>query len=49
MTVVPTALVTGPFEQASATALTLKAGGFEILAAEPDVAPDPRRHHGFGG
>ena len=39
--VVPTALVTGPLEHASATALTLKAGGFEILAAEPDVAQVP--------
>ena len=37
----PTAVVTGPIEHASATALTLKAGGFEILSAEPDVAQLP--------
>ena len=37
----PTAVVTGPLEHASATALTLKAGGFEILSAEPDVAQLP--------
>ena len=41
LSVVPTALVTGPLGHASATALTLKAGGFEILAAEPDVAQLP--------
>lgn len=37
----PTALVTGPLEYAAVTALTLKAGGFEVLAAEPDVAQVP--------
>ena len=37
----PTALVTGPLEHAADTALTLKAAGFEVLAAEPDVAQVP--------
>jgi hypothetical protein len=39
--IVPTALVTGPLEYAAVTALTLKAGGFEVLAAESDVAQVP--------
>ena len=34
----PTALVTGSLEHAAVAALTLKAGGFEVLAAAPDVA-----------
>ena len=37
----PTALVTGPLEGAHVTALTLKAAGFEVFAAEPDVADVP--------
>lgn len=37
----PTALVTGPLEYVAVTALTLKAAGFEVLAAEPDVAQVP--------
>jgi hypothetical protein len=39
--VVPTALVTGSLDHAGVTALTLKAGGFEVLSAEPDVAQLP--------
>jgi len=38
---VPTALVTGPLQHVALTALTLKAGGFEVLAAEPDIAQVP--------
>lgn len=34
----PTALVTGSLDYAAVTALTLKAGGFDVLSAEPDVA-----------
>ncbi len=37
----PTALVTGLLEQAADTALTLKAAGFEVLAAEADIAQVP--------
>lgn len=37
----PTAIVTGSLDYTAATALTLKAGGFEVLAAEPDVAQLP--------
>lgn len=37
----PTALVTGPIEHAAITALTLNAGGFEVLAAGSDVAQVP--------
>ena len=37
----PTAVVTGSLDHAGVTALTLKAGGFEVLSAEPDVAQLP--------
>lgn len=37
----PTALITGPLEEAADTALALKAAGFEIVAAEPNTAHLP--------
>jgi len=39
--IVPNALVTGPLETAGVTALTLKAAGFDVLAAEREVAQLP--------
>jgi hypothetical protein len=38
---VPTALITGPVQHASDTALALKTAGFEVVAAEPDPAQFP--------
>jgi len=38
---VPTALVTGLLEQAADTAVTLKAAGFDVLAAQADIAQVP--------
>jgi hypothetical protein len=39
--VVPTALITGPLPHAADTALALKAAGFEVVAADPDVGELP--------
>jgi hypothetical protein len=39
--VVPTALVTGPFERVADMTLALKSAGFEVLAAEADLGHIP--------